>query len=361
MHLRRLLCLTTIFLGATISSEACTSMIISAAASASGRPMIWKHRDTSAESNFVHRVDAPGAIGYVGLFNGGDTLCLDEAWMGMNDAGFAIINTVAYNLPENNPEWIDREGFVMAKALATCRTVDDFQTMLDSLPKPMGVRTNFGVLDANGNGAYFETDDYKYVRYNLCDSREGVMIRTNYAYSGEANKGMGYIRHQNVIDLLAPMINSGSLTPEVLTETVSCELYNSLTGKNHNADSTEWTIDQDFVPRHSSTASIVIEGTLPDEAPSEQIMWTNISYPPCCHVVAVTLDSVPAGVDATANDGTARAPLALDALELKELVFPITRGNGQRYINLNAYRQINETQRKLSETEYSRIRFTHNR
>lgn len=361
MKHRRLLCLAITLLGATIIAEACTSMIISATASASGRPMIWKHRDTGAESNFVHRVDAPGAIGYVGLFNGGDSLCLDEAWMGMNDAGFAIINTVAYNLPENSPEWIDREGFVMAKALASCRTVDDFQAMLDSLPKPMGVRTNFGVLDADGNGAYFETDDYKYVRYNLCDSREGVMIRTNYAYSGIADKGMGYIRHQNVIDLLTPMINSGSLTPEALTETVSCELYNSLTGTNLSDNNSEWTIDQDFVPRHSSTASIVIEGTLPGEAPSEQIMWTNISYPPCCHVVAVTLDAVPACVDATANDGTARAPLAIDALELKDLVFPITRGNGQRYIKLDAYREINTTQRKLSEAEYSRTRLTHNR
>lgn len=132
--------------------------------------------------------------------------------MGMNDAGFAIMNTVAYNLPANAPSWIDREGYVMAEALQTCRSVDDFARLLDSLPKPMGVRTNFGVIDADGNGAYFETDDYKYVRYDLRDAQGGVMIRTNYAYSGTPDEGKGYIRHQNVVDLLKAQIDTGSLT-----------------------------------------------------------------------------------------------------------------------------------------------------
>ncbi len=315
--------------------------------------MIWKHRDTGAESNFLHRVERPGEIGYVGLFNGGDTLCLDEAWMGMNDAGFAIINTVAYNLPPNSPQWIDREGYVMAQALATCRSVDDFACLLDSLPRPMGVCTNFGVIDADGNGAYFETDDYKYVRYDLKDAREGVLIRTNYAYSGTPDEGMGYIRHQNVVDLLAPQISTGSLTPQSFTETVSRTLYNSLTGECPTDTDAEWTIDQDFVPRYSSTSSIVVEGLLPGEDPSRQIMWANISYPPCCHVVAVTIDDVPAAVDATAADGTARAPLALEALELKELVFPIRRGSGKHYINLDAYRTINAAQATISADAYS--------
>jgi len=143
-------------------SEACTSAIVAASATADGRPILWKHRDTSASNNFLYRVEQPGKIGFVGLFNGADELNLDEAWMGMNDAGFAIMNTVAYNLPANEPDWIDREGVVMSMALASCRTVDDFERLLKQLPRPMGVRTNFGVIDAEGNGAYFETDDYNY-------------------------------------------------------------------------------------------------------------------------------------------------------------------------------------------------------
>lgn len=340
----------------SIPSQACTSLIASGKATASGRPLLWKNRDTGAATNFLHRVDEPGRIGYVGLFNGADSLDISEAWMGMNDCGFAIMNTVAYNLPANNPDWIDREGYVMAQALQTCRTVDDFEQMLKDMPKPMGVRTNFGVIDATGAGAYFETDDYKYVRYNVEDTANGVMIRTNYAYSGTPDAGMGYIRHGNVEHLLRSQIATGSLTPASLTEGVSRSFYNSQLGIDYGDGDDAWIVDLDFVPRHSTTASIVVEGLLPGETPDRQVMWANIAYPPCAQVVAVTLDNVPADVDATAADGSARAPMSLRAAELKSKVFPLVRGNGQKYINMEALRPINEQNYLRSLEAYSLFR-----
>lgn len=346
----RILILTVLL--AAGDAAACTSMIVSGAKSASGRPMIWKLRDTSAENNFLYRVEPEGGIGYVGLFNGGDSLALDEAWMGMNDAGFAIINTVAYNLPPNKPDFIDREGFVMAAALSKCRSVDDFEEFLVKLPKPMGVRTCFGVMDAEGNGAYFETDDYNIVRYNLDEAHDGVMVRTNFAYSGTTDEGMGYIRHGNVLDLLGAQISTGSLTPASLTEGVSRSFYNSLTRRDALEGEDEWIVDQDFVPRHSSTSSIVIEGLLPGETPDKMRMWANIGYPPCSHVVEVTLDSIPADVSATTDHPRSRRSEEAD--ELKKLVFPISRGSGQRYINVRALREINASERALSEACYNR-------
>ena len=76
----------------------CTSAIISGKANPEGRTLLWKHRDTGHEHNFVARVSPTGhSLGYVALFNGGDSL-LNEAWIGMNEAGFAIMNTASYNL-----------------------------------------------------------------------------------------------------------------------------------------------------------------------------------------------------------------------------------------------------------------------
>lgn len=327
-------------LTATSAALACSSMIVAASASADGRPMIWKHRDTSASDNFLHRVEEPGKISYVGLFNGGDTLRLDEAWMGMNDAGFAIINTVAYNLPENMPGCIDREGIVMAQALQRCRTVADFEHFLEALPKPMGLRTNFGVLDAEGNGAYFETDDYHFVRYDLAEAQQGVMIRTNYAYSGTEGDGMGYIRHQNVAEVLAPAISSGSLTPTAILRGAGCSFYHSLLGRDVLESNDEWGVDQDFVPRYSSTASIVIVGPALGGKPSDMKMYALLGYPPCAKMVEVGLTDIPADADATASDGTAHAPLALEAAELKKQVFPIDRGSGRHYIHLPVLREL---------------------
>ena len=340
-------------LSASVAANACTSMIVSAKASADGRPILWKHRDTSATNNFLYRVDNPGKIGYVGLFNGSDSLRTDEAWMGMNDAGFAIMNTVAYNLPENDPAWIDREGFVMATALGECRSVDDFEALLERLPKPLGVRTNFGVMDADGNAAYFETDDYTFERFDVADSPTGVLIRTNYAYSGTPDEGLGYIRHANVEALMKHQIETGSITPASLTETLSRTFYNSVTGFDAVQSSETWTVDQDFIPRHSSTASIAVEGLLKGEDPSKMIMWANIAYPPCSHVVGVTLDNIPEEAG-PAGPGNARSTLGLQASELMEKVFPIKRGNGQKYINLDAVREISEEQFNISLEEYSK-------
>ncbi len=60
--------------------------------------MLWKHRDTSQEANFVERSAATDStFAYVALYNAGDST-LAEAWTGMNSRGFAIMNTASYNL-----------------------------------------------------------------------------------------------------------------------------------------------------------------------------------------------------------------------------------------------------------------------
>lgn len=333
----------------------CSSLIASGKATLSGRPILWKHRDTSASNNFLYRVEARPDLdrpyGYVALFNGADSLCLDEAWMGMNDAGFAVMNTVAYNLPENDPEWADREGYVMALALARCATVDDFAALLDSLPKPTGVRTDFGVIDAAGNGAYFETDDNSYTRFDLADSPTGVLIRTNYAVSGTPDKGMGYVRYANVEKLLAAEIESGTLTPMSLTDGVSISFYNDILGYDAMEIGDAQAVDQDFVPRRSSTASVVVEGILPGETPDRTMMWAKVGYPPCTHTVPVTLTYIPDEAGPTSGKG-AFSPAGLKASEMMKKVFPVERGNGPKYIDLNALRPILAEEYAISLANY---------
>ena len=93
---------------AVVDAAACTSAIISGSLTADGRPILWKHRDTSDLNNKVERIDAAGKIPYVALFNSSDKEC-KEAWMGMNDAGFAIMNTASYNLKNDTVSVMDKE------------------------------------------------------------------------------------------------------------------------------------------------------------------------------------------------------------------------------------------------------------
>ena len=79
---------------------------------------------------------------------------------------------------------MDKEGILMSKALRTCRTVEDFARFLESYPRPMGVEANFGAIDAEGNGAFFETNNHSFKRYDLKDEPDHVLIRSNYSHSG---------------------------------------------------------------------------------------------------------------------------------------------------------------------------------
>ena len=196
---------------AAIEAAACTSAIVTGELTANGRPLLWKHRDASDLDNKVERIDAKGDnYAYIALFNATDTLCR-QAWAGCNSTGFAVINTASYNLKADTVTTMDQEGFLMSKALASCATVDDFERLLQSLPKPLGVEANFGVIDAKGGAAYFETCNYSYRRFDVA----GYMIRTNYSKSGRENEGYGYIREKNAERLLAPYIKEKNVTPAV--------------------------------------------------------------------------------------------------------------------------------------------------
>lgn len=285
----------------TVEAFCCTSAIIGAELNPYGRPILWKHRDTNTTDNKVEYV-APinGGYGYVALYNASD-IALKEAWMGMNEAGFAVMNTASYNIKDDKVpnKKMDKEGFVMTKALRACRTVDDFAVLLDTLPRPMGVEANFGVIDAYGNGAYFETNNHSFIRYDLKDSPSGMLVRTNYSHSGRPNEGYGFVREANAECLLTPYAEKKEITSELLTEVVSRTFYHDGMKKDFTMTENSSLLDEDYIPRYKSTATIAIEGCKPiasdDKADAEMvkdqyIMWTGIGYPPVSKIRAVRCD-----------------------------------------------------------------------
>ncbi len=335
-------------------ADACTSAIVSGRVTASGRPMIWKHRDTGTEHNFIARVPrTTDGYAFVALFNGGDSL-LREAWMGMNENGFAIMNTASYNLMPDTAQLKDQEGIVMRRALEQCTTVADFEQLLKIMDKPLGVQANFGVMDASGNAAYFETDDYTFTKYDLADEPSGVIYRTNYSCSGECDGGYGYIREQNARHLLQPHVDHCDILPETFTEEISRSFYHSLIGRDFGETDDEWIVDQDFIPRKSSSASIVIEGILPGEETASMTMWSMIGYPPVSHVEPVTIDSVPESLKPAGQ--FYRSPLCDETLERKHEVFSIKRGNGQHYINIKKVNEFSGDERRKSAEAYKQRR-----
>lgn len=331
---------------------ACTSAIVSAKASKTGRPLLWKHRDTGTEHNFVEKVEAKdGNYAYVALYNGGDST-LRDAWLGMNEVGFAIMNTASYNLAPDTAKLKDQEGYVMSLALKKCRTLADFETLLDTISKPMGVQANFGMIDATGDGAYYETNDYTYTKFSLSDAEDGVLVRTNYSYTGEEGGGYGYIREDNAWHLLEPYIKNKSIEASTFTDEISRSFYHSLKDRDVAKGEDRWIVDQDYIPRRTTSASVVMEGILPDEDPSLYIMWTEIGYPPCSYTLPVMIDYLPQELRPQGKEW--RSQLCNEIIEKKHKVFSIKRGSGKHYIDMNAIRAFSIEGKKRSLENYKK-------
>jgi hypothetical protein len=327
----------------SIKSYACTTAIISGKYTPDGRPVLWKHRDTDFLKNKLMYF-SDGKYDYIGLVNSVDTNGT-QVWAGTNSEGFAIMNAALYDVNlDDTTDYSDREGYVMKKALQQCATVEDFEKMLKKMDKPLGVASNFGVIDAEGGAAYFETDNHTFVKYSANDPKiapRGYIIRSNYSYRGKRGEGYGYIRYENAHDLFNRAFSTNSLDFRKLIRDFSRSTYHSLLDKDFKTVALESNKNPhflnagDLIVRNSSSSAVVIHGVKEDEEPEYTTMWTLLGYP----FTTVACPTWVAGGDDLPEIATSKqdnAPLCDWALELKKEAYPIQRGSGYKYMNIKA-------------------------
>lgn len=174
---------------AQTTDEECTAGVASGKATADGRPLLWKTRDANAPNNEVIWNTA-WKIPFVSVITAGQP---GSSWMGVNEKGFAIINTVSSDLAPAEPGSPDAEragaglgnGTLMARALGECATVEEFEALLKATNAPgRQTATNYGVIDATGAAAFFETAPNRYWRYDAANTEKGYILRTNFAVNG---------------------------------------------------------------------------------------------------------------------------------------------------------------------------------
>lgn len=326
-----------------ISIKPCTTAVVSGKATNDGRPLLLKNRDADALQNkLVYFFD--GKFKFIGLVNSDDK-DNKEVWCGFNEAGFAIMNSASYNLKMNDTTKLsDKEGIIMRLALQNCATLQDFEKFLNELPKPLGVEANFGVIDANGGAAYYETNNFSFVKYDVNDpsvAPNGYLIRTNYSFAGEENKGYGYIRYQTASQMFESQIKNGKISFEFLINDVPRCLIHSftktdLTKNLPEENSDNYVFFRDYIPRHSTSAAIVVQGVKENESPSLTTMWTILGFPLTSVIIPVWLledGTMPKILQA---DETGNAPLCNAALQLKDKVFSPQNDASENYLNLSA-------------------------
>ena len=317
-------------------AQECTTAVFSVSATPDGRPILWKNRDTDALSNKVVFVnDKP--YRYLGVVNASDPGGR-MVWGGLNSAGLAIANSVAYNLPQQSGEETDLEGIVMADALRSCATVDDVERYFArNLGPGLGAQANFLAIDAKGGASIFEVHNNGYKRLDVNAAPQGYMANTNFARTGTPDQGAGYLRFDRETALLesAP---PRSYTPAWVLQTLARDLGHPLLAnpsreewKQLPADRPHWVHTNHTIDRNSTASVLLVHGAKPGQDPRLATLWVILGEP--VTGVAVPL-WVSAGTPPAALWEGKDAALAAEAFRLKDVLRPLKARERREYADL---------------------------
>jgi len=324
----------------TASGVACTSFIISGKATPSGRPMMFKHRDTGELNNRIAHFQGE-KYAFMGLVN--SPVIDGEVWAGMNEAGFCIMNTASYNLRNDSYDCkMDREGELMYHALANCATLSEFEQWLETYPQPWGVEANFGIIDAQGGAAYYEMNNDSWIKYDVNSEENGYRVVTNFSFAGRYEDYEGYERYLTATAIMQENFSrEKEMTAIDAINYFSRQYRHELLGWNYTKDNApKFTVDQDFIPRRITSAVVCFEGVKAGENPLHSIMWTALGYPACAVAIPMIMHknhmpSYMVAQDKNAKKGNSLHSEMCDAsLQIKDnWVFPLKISNGKRYLN----------------------------
>lgn len=344
MRKRTLFIVFILSLFAVNHSEACTTAVISAKASSDGRPMIWKLRDADETENSL-RFFNDGKYAYIGLVNSIDTIG-EHVWGGSNSTGFSIMNNASYNVNLNDTSSLkDQEGRFMKLALQTCATLEDFEKLLNSHPRPMGLAANMGVIDGKGGAAYYEITNFIWTKFDANDPKvapDGYLVRTNYSMSGKKDVGYGFIRYQTAEEIFAKAYKNNQINYSTVIQNFSRCLYHPVFNENFREKyrtvpyGKHFVASDDLITRNSSVSSIIVQGVRAGEPTDLTTVWSLIGYPNTAVAVPVWVrggENLPKVLRYDLSLKT--SPLNKVALVWKAKCYPIGRSDGYHYLNVS--------------------------
>lgn len=321
--------LASLLLLAASPLSACTTAVISGKATADGRPMLWKNRDAADIHNqIVYCQD--GRYPYLGVVNFRDMAGL-QIWAGVNSQGFSIMNNVSYNLETKGDDSV-MEGTFMKLALQSCATVEEFQALLErSNHGGRNVAANFGVIDAKGGAAYFETDEKGYRRYDASTSPGGFIVRTNYSHCAKQGEGAGFIREARAQELVGRLQTEGRLLPEAFLTEVVRDTANEKIGSYPARTRSGYAYIGDSLSRQETSSAFLLAGVRPDESPALCTAWVILGLPVTGVSVPLWVEAQSAPVEVAAGKEYAPLHVAFDRVRL--YLYPEQASELKRYMN----------------------------
>lgn len=310
--------------GQSLNMEECTIGVAAGWVTTDGRPLLWKTRDDTESNNEV-KYNASSRYKFISVSNAGNSTL---SWMGVNEHGFAIVNSNALDLSTDTTG--PGNGTLMRDVLGNCKTVKEFQNYLDSTNKTgRTTRANFGVIDSTGAAAIFETGGNKYFMFDAVSSTNGYVIRTNFSHNGGGSTGL--LRYKRSSELIKNFISGDTLNYKSIIR------YEMRDFSDNNGDPVPipftniWASGRPYgyvycsnsICHSSSVSAAAIHGVLPNELPGLTTMWVILGQP----ASSVSLPYWPVGNTPIEADGDSTAILCDKAKELKAMLFDYPLNN----------------------------------
>lgn len=301
-------------------SEACNVAVVTASASATGRPFIWKNRDnaSSYRQEVLYRPEVVSGVGGSVRIMGetsfdGVAVCSG----GANASGFAIANTTCIEADYPTRELDNVNTELMEMALERCKTLEDFEALcaqFTSIWSSKNISGIFGVIDGQGGAAIYEmwtNGNGRDIMYRKYDAVSGAVTDedgapfTNYdttptvgfANRTNSNHAIGWIdiesddpRECRARDLLTEMLAGDTLSPRNMMRLVAkdvcggdrssycisdyVEEHWDTPGDNYISSNFDGEMHVSFcISRHQTTMGMVVEGVGPSDDPALTTVW----------------------------------------------------------------------------------------
>ncbi len=304
------------------SFEECTAGVASGRATTDGRPLLWKSRDADAPDNKIIW-NTTGKYHFVSVITAGQP---ESSWMGANEKGFSIINTLSSDLTRGKTG--PHNGIFMAIALRECATVDEFEELLKRTNvSGRTTNTNYGVIDAMGAAAFFETAGHEYWKFDTEDTEHGYILRTNFAENGKREEGKepySIDRFIRTTTMMEEFYSTDKIDFEEITR-VQVRNFGDRAGAEVKIPFREsWAghtygffPNTNSICRNSTVSFSVIQGILPGEAAELTTMWTILGQP----AMGILVPYWPVGETPVEVNGPETAPLCDAANDIRSVVY----------------------------------------
>ncbi len=324
----------------------CTLALLAGKATANGRPLMWKNRDTSDPNNKLAFFKGP-KYDFAAVVISEAAAPAAGVWGGQNTAGFAIMNSQADDLGDAAKKLDGAgNGAFMKLALGECASVADFEALLVREKGKWDLAANFGIIDAEGGACFFETRRDSFAKFDARDPRVapfGSIVRTNFAFtSPDQTLGGGFDRFErigHIVEAARPLgrIDARFILREASRDLVHEKLHSNPLVRPLPDDPSRplYVHTNDTINRNTSVSALIFEGAPSRDRADLGTMWVLLGQP----VTGVAVPVWPAaGRVPAAATGAKTAPLNDAALAIAAYLYPDQRGRMYQYLDVTRLR-----------------------